>query len=314
MGNGILQSGAAVGAILTPLLVLAFIHFEVGSVWRPAFWTVGVLGLFWVALWLVVVRPGDLPAGSSSGFFDFRVLTDRRFWVLAFVVVCINLTWHFFRAWMPLFLEERHGYSRPAIQWITMAYYVATDGGSLLAGFVVLRLAAGGLPVHTSRMMVFGGCAALTLLSLPVAFMPAGASAQLGTSVLLLGMLLVLGFAALGLFPNYYAFSQELSSQHQGKVSGMLGCACWMAMYPMQISVGAYVEATGSYTRVVALGGLPPLLALLVLLLLWKSAPAPTPAAVEPSPLPDGVPTAGQNVFALGADPQAVTERDRVRQ
>jgi hypothetical protein len=68
----------------------------------------------------------------------------------------------------------------------------------------------------------------------------------------------------------------------------MLGCACWMAMYPMQISVGAYVEATKSYTTVVALGGLPPLLALAVLLLFWRSAPVRKPAA-EPVPVPPDV-------------------------
>src|SRR5262245_48414740 len=41
LGNGILQSGAAVGAILTPLLVLGFLHWHVYDTWRPAFWTVG---------------------------------------------------------------------------------------------------------------------------------------------------------------------------------------------------------------------------------------------------------------------------------
>jgi ACS family hexuronate transporter-like MFS transporter len=310
MGNGILQSGAAVGAVLTPLLVLAFLHWDVYNGWRPAFWSVGGLGLFWVVLWLVVVRSGDLdqqPEGvqpapqptsgkATTGAVVWTIVSDRRFWVLAFTVVAINLTWHFFRAWMPLFLEKKHDYSLTQIQWFTMAYYLATDVGSLLAGFLALRLARRGLAVHTSRLLVFGSCAALTLLSIPVAYLPAGP--------LLLGLLLVLGFAALGLFPNYYSFSQELTTQHQGKVSGMLGCACWLAMYPMQINVGAYVKATQSYTEAVALAGLPPLAALLVLLLFWKSAPQALPAA-QPAPLPDGVPTAALGAYTVKPEVRA---------
>lgn len=285
LGNGILQSGAAVGAVLTPLVVLIFLQWQLYDGWRPAFWFVGVLGGGWVVLWLAVVRPhhlagavsapGQPASGDGTAAAVRAILTDRRFWLLAFTVIAINLTWHFFRAWMPLFLQEAHGYTLEQTQWFTMAYYLSTDIGSLTAGFVALRLARGGMTVHHSRLLVFAGCAALTLLSIPVALVPTGP--------LLLGLLLVLGFAALGLFPNYYAFTQELSLRHQGKVSGMLGCACWVGMFLMQISVGAYVEATQSYAEAVALAGLPPLAALLVLLLFW--GPAAKPAA-EAAPAP----------------------------
>jgi ACS family hexuronate transporter-like MFS transporter len=305
MGNGILQSGAAVGAVLTPMLVLGFMFWNVYDGWRPAFWVVGGLGLFWVAAWLLVVREGDLERFSSAIGTDrtadepqqgqfvrapsglsalLRIARDPRFWVLAFVVIAINLTWHFFRAWGPLFLEKKHGFSRYFIQWFGSAYYLATDVGSLAAGYLALRLARGGLPIHKSRLIVFGSCAVLTLLSIPVALLPAGAAEQ-AYGPLLLVLLLVLGFAALGLFPNYYSFSQELTTRHQGKVSGILGCGCWLAMFVMQISVGTYIKKTQSYTIAVALGGLPPLAALLVLLLFWRSSPAQ--AQVEPTPLPD---------------------------
>ena len=51
LGNGILQSGAAVGAVLTPLLVLGFLYWGIYSGWRPAFWSVvrgaGVISSMW---------------------------------------------------------------------------------------------------------------------------------------------------------------------------------------------------------------------------------------------------------------------------
>jgi ACS family hexuronate transporter-like MFS transporter len=52
LGNGIFNSGAAVGAVLTPLIV-PWLALNYG--WRTAFVVIGVLGFFWVALWLVLM-------------------------------------------------------------------------------------------------------------------------------------------------------------------------------------------------------------------------------------------------------------------
>jgi len=67
-----------------------------------------------------------------------------------------------------------------------------------------------GLSVHGSKVWVYGGCAALvglSALSLP----------WLQKGNLLLGVLLLIAFGSLGLFPCYYSFSQELSVRHQGR-------------------------------------------------------------------------------------------------
>jgi MFS family permease len=84
----------------------------------------------------------------------------------------------------------------------------------------------------------------------------------------LIGVLLVIGFAALVLYPNYYAFSQDLTVRHQGKVTGMLSCINWLAMAGLHIVAGKSVEYVG-YSWGVALAGLAPLVGLLALLLLW---------------------------------------------
>ena len=62
-------------------------------------------------------------------------------------------------------------------------------------------------------------------------------------------MFLVIGFAALGLFPNYYSFTQEWTiSGHQGKLTGALGCICWLAMSLLHEVVGDSINKvrTGS--------------------------------------------------------------------
>jgi ACS family hexuronate transporter-like MFS transporter len=306
LGNSILQSGAAIGAIVTPLIVLAFLEWT--GTWRYPFLVIGVLGLFWVVLWLAVVQRGDLvpaerratPDGRAAevpglgfrvrSFFVragavsrdlprrvFRLGSSvlgqegrdgvlprvllRRFFVLIIVVISINITWHFFRVWLPLFLREEHGYSKEAMSFFVAAYYLATDAGSLAAGFGTLWLARRGISVHGSRVLVFGTCALLTTLSVVAAGLAAGP--------LLLLVLLVVGFGALGLFPNYYSFSQELSVRHQGKVTGLLGFINWQAVALLQWLVGLVIDQTESYAPVLVLAGLSPLVGLCVLLLFW---------------------------------------------
>jgi ACS family hexuronate transporter-like MFS transporter len=269
MGNGMLQSGTAIGAVLTPLVVQACLDLGMG--WRVPFLVIGGMGAGWVLLWFLVVQPRGLHAAQPGvaepmalGAVLARLVADRRFWVLVTLVICINLTWHFFRAWLPLFLREVHEYSERTVNYFSTAYYLSADAGSLLMGFLALRLASTGLGVHRSRTLVYAGCAVVALLSLPIA--------QLSRGPVLLGLLLLLGFAALGLFPIYYSFSQELTAHHQGKVSGLLGFLNWVAMFFMQRTVGRYIEGTGDYSLAVALAGIPPMIGLGVLLLLWRGS------------------------------------------
>jgi ACS family hexuronate transporter-like MFS transporter len=342
LGNGILQSGAALGAVLTPLVVV--VVYRTTASWRPAFLLVGLLGTLWAAAWLRVVRPGELPTArppggpSLAGILGWlvalyaadlavhlspvprgvplavkaavtvlgitgvvwwlkeatrgdpalpRVLFFRRFAALAVVVVTINATWHFFRAWMPRFLQEQHGYGLEQFNYFSMAYYLCTDLGSLSAGFATLGLARRGVGVHPSRLIVFAGCALVTTLSLAAAVLPAGPA--------LLGVLLVIGFAALGLFPAYYSFSQDLTTENQGKLTGALGCICWMSLALLHEAVGDAVGGSKSYSAGVAGAGLLPLLGVAALLLLWGRTPdrpqgrAPVLAEGIRLPAPQGI-------------------------
>src|SRR5262249_35604645 len=162
----------------------------------------------------------------------------------------INLCWHFFRAWLPKFLRESHEYSATDVNFFVMGYYLATDLGSLSVGFVTRQLARWGWPVHVARLLLFFFCCALTSLSTIAAGLPAGLP--------LLVLLCIIGFGALGLFPNYYSFSQELTTRHQGKVTGILGCTTWIATAIMQVLVGRQIDRTQSYAAGLIMAGLAP--------------------------------------------------------
>ena len=274
-GNSILQSGAAIGAIITPMIVLAMLR-DVPGGWRPPFVTIGCIGMLWVLPWLTLVRSRDLartneaapsaqahPSDATPGSFW------RPFAALVVTVLMLNITWQFFRAWLPKFLEEQHHYTKTQVGFFTAAYYIASDVGCITVGLVVKWLAERGWTVHGARMATFGVCTLLTMPAVLVAFLPKGP--------LLLGLLLLIGAGALGLFPNYYSFTQDLSKTHQGKITGILSTIAWAGTSPLQRLAGQSIDATKSYATGIMVAGLAPLVALLALGLLWEKAPRATP-------------------------------------
>ncbi len=286
LGNSVLQSGAAIGAVITPLVVQALVSDLPGS-WRGPFQVIGLMGVGWTIAWLMMIRSGDLdrpaedPLGAPEVSTTSRGAFVRRFLVLAVVVIAINLCWHFYRAWLPKMLREHHGYSRGTVNYFTSAFYVATDVGCLSAGFAARFLSSRGWSVHASRVLTYLACGLLTALGAVVAVLPAGPA--------MLAILLLIGAGALGLFPIYYSLTQELSSRHQGKVTGSLGCIAWLGSALMHSQVGRWVDRTGSYSTVLFVTGLLPLAALVVLVLFWDRRPGLAPGRQETRVEPERV-------------------------
>lgn len=276
MGNSILQSGASFGAILTPLII----RFMVGAseepnAWRSPFLVIGALGLLWCGAWVLIVGPATLarpkaddaavssapPAAPFRWLLDF--LRNPRFWALVVMVISINATWQLIRAWLPKFLQQGRGFTETQSLYFNSAYYLATDVGCLLAGAAVLWMARRGLGAHTSRLIVYAVCAALTSLTVVAASLPQGWP--------LLAVLLIVGAGALGMFPCFYSMAQEIDSRHVGKATGLLGFIAWVASSPLHRLFGQLIDATGSFDRGLAVIGCVPVAGLLAVLLLWRN-------------------------------------------
>jgi ACS family hexuronate transporter-like MFS transporter len=285
MGNGILQSGASIGAVITPLVVQEFLDRGLG--WRMPYQMIGLVGVAWAVVWLVSFRSSDLATPSGDpGAAAWRELLEtvlsRRFLALLIMISLINATWQLLRAWLPLFLQEGRGYGEGTANRFTSAYYIATDLGVLTTGYIALRLVRRGLSVHGSRVAVFVAMALLAMLTVPAAQLPKGLP--------LLGMLIVVGFGALGVFPCYYSFAQEVPARHVGKINGLLSCCAWFVTGRIQQLFGAMVDRRHSYDLGVALAGCAPLLAIVLFVILWKRDPLERRSH---DPVPSRVPGGG---------------------
>ncbi|MCB1208311.1 MAG: MFS transporter [Verrucomicrobiales bacterium] len=272
MGNSILQSGASIGAIITPQIMKVAMTDELGS-WRPVFVWVGAVGLVWVLLWLVMMRPKSLRAQeiadratpSLKPVSIWPILMGRRFWAVALLIMGTQTVWHIFRVWLVKFLQTGRGYSQTAALDFTSAYYIATDVGCFLAGLTSLWLVKKWMvSPHASRRIVYAAGCGLTSLCVLIPKLPQG--------WILLTVLLLIGAGALAQFPSYYSYVQELSADHVGRLTGLLSMWVWAVTSPLQSLFGWIADRTGSYDMGLVVAGLVPWMGVMAMRLLWDPA------------------------------------------
>ena len=273
MGNSILQSGASIGAIITPQMMKIMMNAEVGS-WRTAFILIGAMGFLWVALWFFWLRPRDLvgppltAVARTPPMLLGTILRSGRFWAVALLLLGAQAAWHIYRVWLMKFLQSGRGYGQSEALNFNSCYFIATDVGCLLAGGISLWLIVRrGTTPHDARRRVYAGACLLTSLSLFIPWLDQG-------WVLLVVMLLI-GAGSLALFPCYYSFVQELSASHVGRLTGLLSLWVWAVTSPMHSFFGMMADYSKSYDLGLVIAGLAPWLGVISMRFLWRRDPVP---------------------------------------
>lgn len=264
MGNSVLQSGASIGAIITPHVVL-YLSQNHPDGWRYAFQVVAWTGVVWIALWLLSYRqPPEAEANSEPQQADslLPMIRSRRFWAVAILLIGIQIPWHMILQWLKLFLISR-GYDQSQAATFISAYYIATDLGCIAAGIVSMKMA--GVGVHQVKRRIFTVAACFVSFTI---FIP-----MMGKGWPLLAVLLIVGAASLALFPCYYSFVQELSDTHVARLTGLFSMWVWVITSPMHSLFGIIADATGTYDWGLALAGLGPWLGVIAMKWLWVKRP-----------------------------------------
>jgi ACS family hexuronate transporter-like MFS transporter len=223
----------------------------------------------------LLTAPGAGKSADEPRLPFTHLFRDVRFWLLVLLVIGVNTSWHTARVWLPLYLRERRGYGIKDVQLFSVLYYLLADLGSWTVGFATLGLTGLGVTIHGSRVLGFAACVVLVLGSAAVPFLTDGTE--------IAAAILVFGFGALGLFPTYFALTQELSDRHQGKVTGALGCINSLYLAGMYWAEGRFIDATGSYEWMLAVAGIPAAAALGGVLFFWPKHRGPD-VPLDPGP------------------------------
>ncbi|HVH89476.1 MAG TPA: MFS transporter, partial [Terriglobales bacterium] len=271
------SSGSAVGNVLAPPLI-ALITLRMG--WRAAFLLPGLLGVIWVAIWLLIYRspqvfPGS-PVSGVPGLRDETAITDasarapwlallRRRNVLALVVsrFISDPVWYFYVFWIPEYLKRERGFSLSDIGLYAWIPFVAGAAGGMTAGWISDVLIARGIAPVRARTTVLYAAAVLAPLGMLTARVRSAAAA--------IFLIAVMAFVVYCWFINTAAIIPDVVSDHVvGSVLGFVGTAGSLSGALFSLLVG-YLLAHYSYRLAFTLAGSMHVVAALLLRLLLKT-------------------------------------------
>ncbi len=269
LANGIFHSGASIGAVATPLLVLALVDTSTGEGWRTVFVLVGGLGAVWAVLWILATR-GErgaildrppLPDPSAVAQRDssfWQVMGMRVFLICLITGISVNLCWHFYNQWFPRYLSEDLKLSGRAEQWVLAGFYVCADLGSMASGWGIRKFISRGSSVESARMTMMQILAAVVLMcSLPAAYLPMGTL----KFVCFYGV----AAAAMGGFAIFFSLAQDIVPRHTAQILGVCGCISWLTISGVTKIIGDYrLAGPGKYADLFVLVGFVPLIAAVV--------------------------------------------------
>ncbi len=170
--TAILSQGSAFGVILAvPALNWVIVNYS----WHYAFGALGVVGLLWVAAWLIWGKEGPLAETTAAAIVQPRIpysqlLTTRTF------IGCCAATFGAYWAlslgltWFTPFIVKGLGFSQKDAGWISILPWLFGAGTVLLTGWFSQKLMARGISTRGARgvlgatPLVVGG---LILAALP---------------------------------------------------------------------------------------------------------------------------------------------------
>lgn len=281
-GMAIFNSGAAIGSIVAPPLIV-FLQIQYG--WQTTFIVTGTLGFLWLGLWWLFYRtPDEHPwltreeyktirdgqrvagerdeapgaAGPAPRWRD--LLRYRQVWAIVVARFLTDPVWWLYLTWLPLYLSKVHGFSLVEIGLFAWVPYVAADAGSLLGGWFSGHLISRGWSVDRARKAVILFAALL---------MPAGILAAFAedpmAALVLIGVVLF-GFQVW--INNVQTLPSDFfSSRAVASVAGLGGTGAGIGSMIFIFTTGWVVDHF-SYTPILVAAGLLAPLGTLALFLL----------------------------------------------
>lgn len=201
--SGIFNSGAAVGAVVAPVLI-AWLGTTFG--WQATFLVIGVLGYLWmVSFWFIYYTPDRSVKESKARIVPPGRLLKNKF-VLSLTIskVFIDPVWYFITFWIGRYLADTYGWDLAKIGWFAMFPFIIADFGNITGGLFTQLIIRKGVPIPKARKIsagIFGSVMALSLIFGP--FLIAGPFSALA-------VLAVAGFGYASLSANLLAFPADV--------------------------------------------------------------------------------------------------------
>jgi ACS family hexuronate transporter-like MFS transporter len=180
--------GSAFGAVLAPPLIVLASRL---SGWRGAFIVTGMVGVAWVAAWLLLFRRpeesrlvneaerrlilGDretVQSGSQKPFPFGALLRRADVWGFLTTRFLLDPVFYFYMFWIPQYLHQERGASLDEIGSLSWIPFLTLGISSLLGGSLSDKLVRRGWPAGRTRKTIMAGAAFLTPVSILALYAP----------------------------------------------------------------------------------------------------------------------------------------------
>ncbi|HMT06625.1 MAG TPA: MFS transporter [Pyrinomonadaceae bacterium] len=240
-GMAIFNSGAAIGSIVAPPIIIGLhSYFKAnGGDWHEVFIFTGALGFVWLAAWWLIydspenhkwitpeeyrlikeqdeVETTETPVETEREIGWFELLTYRQTWSIILARLLVDPVWWLYITWLPLYLNQVHGFDLKQIGLFAWVPFVAADAGSLFGGWLSGHLIGRGWSVNSARraVIIFAAC-----------LMPAGIFAAFTASAMLALVLIAIVLFGFQVWINNVQTlpSDMFPSRAVGSVAGLGG-------------------------------------------------------------------------------------------
>ena len=238
-------SGAALGAIISPLLVTPI---AIAYGWRAAFVITGVAGLLWVLLWCGTVDFTSFLSSHQTQRITLLNIWERRFWslVASYSLGALPLAIILYLA--PLYLARVHGYTQAELGRILWLPPLGWEVGHFFWGWLVDRYAAG----NDRPVWLFF---TLGLLGLPLVSIASFHNSAVVLGLMFWAMFVAVGFVIVALRTGALAYPKEQT----GVVAGVAG-GTWSAVVAIVLPLLGRMFDSKHYGEAFLLVGILPLL------------------------------------------------------
>lgn len=261
LATGIFNSGANIGAIVTPL-VIPWITNRFG--WQGAFIGTGALGLIWVVAWWILYRRPEEHHGVSPEELAYirsdppevvlrkiplRDLVDHReTWAIAMGRLFTDPIWYIYLFWVPDFLSRRFGLDLRAMALPLFLVYSGATVGSISGGWISSTLIRYGWTLNKSRKTALLICA---LAVTPIVFASSTTHVWFAVAAVAIAAGAHQGWSA-----NLYTLVSDMFPRAAvGSVVGFASMAGAIGGMFAAKAVGYILQWTGSYVTVFFIAG-----------------------------------------------------------
>jgi MFS transporter, ACS family, hexuronate transporter len=255
LASGIFNSGAAVGAIVTPPLVVLIV-LKTG--WRVAFLMVGLIGLAWVVLWLFIYRTPRKAEVSSPPTPPWNLFRQRFVWSFTAAKIFLDPVWYFYVFWFPEYLKRARHLDLASIGKSAWIPYLVAGLGNIIGGWFSGFLLRRGVSVTNARKSAVTLFALLMASAIPAVFVP-----QTSVSIALVS-LAMLGYT--GVSANMLAFPADVYPKNVvASIWGLAGMGSGFGGMVFVLSTGWLVDRYSFAPVFVGFGFIP----MIALLIIW---------------------------------------------